>query len=250
MTAAGALPSRRIYGGLFRRVVQWLRVPDAPELPSRFGDVVLATRPAPGFLRYLKFWYWFIVAGETLFELALVLILGFTAWQGHVSTWLSASLIPPIIVIATVPDIIGFVGVHLRYDTTWYVIGERAVRIRRGVWTITEVTITYENVQNVTVTSGPVQRLFGVSTIIIDTAGAGGGGQDAHGGGARTANQGRIEGVENAEEIRDLIMTRVRASRSAGLGDGRAAPAASTPGFTPDHVEALREIRDLLRAGA
>ena len=48
---------------------------------------------------------------------------------------------------------------------------ERALRARHGLWTIREVTITYENVQNVEVAQGPLMRLFGIWKLDIMTAG-------------------------------------------------------------------------------
>lgn len=249
MTEQQLFPPRRIYRGPWRGIVKWLRMPEPPGPPARFGKIIMSARPAPGFLRYLKLWFWIVAAGKLAFEIALVLALGLTASQ-FISPWLGAGLVLPVLALLSVPDVLLYVGVHLRYDATWYVLGERALRIRRGVWTVTEITITYENVQNVTVRSGPVQRLFGVSTIEIETAGSGGSSEGgAHGQRAGVANQARIEGVANAEQVRDLIMSRVRASRSAGLGDDQRDPAprsAPSARLTSAHVDALREIRDLV----
>ena len=69
----------------------------------------------------------------------------------------------PALVVAVVPDIIAYVAIHLRYDTTWYVLTDRSLRIRRKIATIQETTITFENVQNVTIREGPIQRLFGIA---------------------------------------------------------------------------------------
>ena len=50
---------------------------------------------------------------------------------------------------------------------------------------VLETTITFENIQNVTVQQGPLQRLFGIADVRVDTAGGGGGGPHSqHGGGA------------------------------------------------------------------
>ena len=65
-------------------------------------------------------------------------------------------------------------AMHLRYDTTWYVLTNRSLRIRRGIWMIHETTITYENVQNVSVNQGPLQRIFGIADVLVQTAGGGG----------------------------------------------------------------------------
>ncbi|HVZ93256.1 MAG TPA: hypothetical protein VG797_01985, partial [Phycisphaerales bacterium] len=79
---------------------------------------------------------------------------------------------------------------------------------------------------------------------------AGSGGPHGHGGGG--GHTGRIEGVDNAAELRDLIMDRVRRSRSAGLGDeahhdGHDA-AGGRGAMGAEHLAVLRAIRDDLRA--
>jgi hypothetical protein len=57
-------------------------------------------------------------------------------------------------------------------------------------------------------------------------------------------HQGMIEGIENVNEIRTLVLDRVRHSRSAGLGDE-----AFSTGWSAAHVAVLREIRDGLLGG-
>src|SRR5262252_829179 len=58
-------------------------------------------------------------------------------------------LAPLALAVMVLPDIVAYVAIHLRYDTTWYVLTHRSLRIRRGIWVIHETTITFENVQNV-----------------------------------------------------------------------------------------------------
>ena len=60
----------------------------------------------------------------------------------------------PFLALMVLPDIFAYVGIHLRYDTTWYVLTDRSLRIRRGIMTIHETTISFENVQNVEVRRG------------------------------------------------------------------------------------------------
>lgn len=135
---------------------------------------------------------------------------------------------------------------------------DRSMRIRRGVLILHEMTITFENVQNVTVEQGPLQRWFGIGSVVVQTAG-GSAGKDGQSG---TTHQGVIEGIGNAAEVRDLIMARVRASASAGLGDEHedepwrtessigAAHRTTTPAcpaWTAEHLAAMCAIRDELR---
>ena len=224
--------------GLPRRVgvlVGWLRVPDeAPNVPPGSGDVVRSLRPAPGFLSYLKVGFWVLAV---IFDVVIigiwVLILGANPIAGAITA-------PVFWGLAIIPDIFAYVALHVRFDTTWYVVTERAVRIRRGVWIITENTITFENVQNVSVRQGPLQRHFGIANVLVQTAGGGG---SAAEGGTSAGHQGLLEGVDDAQTLRTLIMQRAEVSKGAGLGDDRED---SRGTLGPAHVAALREIRDAL----
>jgi len=232
----------RVYRGLWGVLARWFRVPQAPPtLPAAPGEAPRSVRPSEGWLRMRKFQFWLALTIIDGLLLAVWLVL---FWQARtVALWLAA----PWLVLIVAPDVVAYVAIHLRYDTTWYVLGERSVRIRRGVWRIEEKTFTYENVQNVEIHQGPVQRYFGVSNLVIQTAGGGGGGTP-HTAGA-SAHTGLIEGVHDAQEIRESIMRRVRVARGAGLGDAPADERDGEPrGFSSQHLEALREIRDLAAA--
>jgi len=230
-----------LYTGLWRVLVDWFRVPQQPPtLPVRTADHLESFKPAFAFLRYLKLWFWIVCLlidiGLTVGYLAAAIALFVAGFW-----WIALLLLPIALAIIIVPDIFAFIAVHLRYDTTWYVMTDRSLRIRRGIWTIHETTITFENVQNIKVQQGPVQRAFGISNLIIETAGAGGGG-DSSKQGPNVANRGIIEGIADADRLRDLILPRLRQSRTAGLGDeDEEAPRGAA--WTPDHLAVLREIR-------
>jgi membrane protein YdbS with pleckstrin-like domain len=226
-----------VYRGTWGVFTKWFRVPpEPPSLPSRPGEEIRSFRPSSGFLRYLKFKFWFL-----LIVIDSAIVVGWLALVA-VYTRIGLLLAPVAIVVAIVPDVIAYIAIHLRYDTTWYIFTERSMRIRRGIWVIHETTITFENIQNVSVKSGPLERLFGIANVIVDTAG--GGIRTTSHGGERTSNyhQGLIEGIQNAAQVRILILNKVRHSGSAGLGD-EAPVGASWP---REHVAVLREIRDVL----
>jgi membrane protein YdbS with pleckstrin-like domain len=230
-----------IYVGIWARLVAWFRVPHGPpSLPAQQPDTLRQVHPAPGFLRYLKFRFWLLL---TIFDGMIVI-----AWIAITvaSPLAGALLLIPALVIAVAPDVVVYIALHLRYDTTWYVMSSRSLRIRRGVWVLREMTITFENVQNIKVTQGPLMRYFGIKNVVVETAGSAGSGRD---GGEPAENQAVLEGLDDANEIRDLILARVRASRSAGLGDERPEVARGVsrredPNWTAAQVRLLREIRD------
>jgi membrane protein YdbS with pleckstrin-like domain len=237
--------SRWIYQGVWAVLVRWFRVPDKPpSLPVAAGDACDSFQPSEGFLRYLKLKFW---VGLTAFD-GLVLVV----WTiiAAVSPLAGALTALPALAIAILPDIVAYLAIHLRYDTTWYVMTNRSLRIRRGIWIIHETTITFENVQNVEVHQGPLQRWFGIADVLVTTAGGGHEkAAEGHAAATMTAHHGLIEGISHAAEVRDLILTRLRRSRTAGLGDEFHHHAAAI-GWTDEHLAFLREIRDLARAAA
>ena len=127
------------------------------------------------------------------------------------------------------------------------------MRLRRGIFVIKETTITFENIQNVSIKQGPLQRWFKISTILVETAG--GGGKKAKS--SETASHsGFMEGVEDADGIRDLIMARMAQSRRTGLGDDEPLRMLLTPESAAEVRQTFRlilvigrlmEIRDLFR---
>ena len=248
MTAPAPVSGRavgRLYGGLWTVLVEWFRVPgEPPTLPEPGGEAGRSGGAAPGafqpdhgFLRYLRFWFWLAAAVSAVVIGVLWIVLLVAKW------WLAIMLLPVALALAAAPLTVAWVALHLRYDTTWYVMTDRSLRIRRGVWLIHEMTITFENVQNVLVRQGPVQRLLGISDIVVETAG---GGSERAGKSRGVGNRGVIEGVADAAGLRDVILARLRSSHSAGLGDEDGAPAAGDGGWTSEHVDVLREIRDLV----
>ena len=236
-----------IYRGVWASVVALFRVPpEPPTLPSA-GVTVRSIRPSAGYLRYLKFLFWvaFLPGDIVPILIWLVISMAFPI--------VGVILIAPLVIVLIAPDVIAYVGLHLRYDTTWYVFTDRSLRIRRGIWIIHETTITFENVQNVEVAQGPVQRYFGIADVIVQTAGGGASKPGSHGGEtASHAHVGILQGLDDADAVRDLILERVRRSRTAGLGDEHpATPGHSDrpfqPGYSTAHLAVLREIRDQAR---
>jgi membrane protein YdbS with pleckstrin-like domain len=229
-----------LYSGLWRTLVQWFAVPDQPpDLPVAPGETLEKFRPANGFLRYLKFWFWLVLL---VIDGALLL-----AWLGSffIHIWVGILLMPVFLAVAILPDVLAYIAIHLRYDTTWYVLSSRSLRIRRGIWVIWETTITFENVQDVKIRQGPVQRMFGIADVLVETAGGGGQAHEASAGGS---HRGLIEGIADAPRVRDLILAKVRRSQSAGLGDesDEHTRPHRGPSWSKAHLQVLREIHHQL----
>jgi hypothetical protein len=144
---------------------------------------------------------------------------------------------------------------RLNYEMRWYIVTDRSLRLREGIFRVREMTLTYANVQNIAIQQGPLQRLLGIADVVVRTAG-GGSATDAHGHEARgpgaNMHTGTLRAVDNAEQVRDLILDRLRRLRDAGLGDPddrRQQVRKPDPGGSAELLRAAaRELLDAARA--
>lgn len=202
-------------------LLRTLRVPPTPEPPP--GSPPRIFRAAPNFykLRLLRWGLTQLVAiAGLLWALYFIRWVGTTAaprsvlWLmkiGEVFGWLAFAF----------EFICGWMIVRLDFELRWYMLSDRAIRIREGITTIREKTIALANVQNLAIKQGPLQRLLGIADVEVKTAGGGGEAGDVHGkkAMAEPMHVAYFRGVANAEEIRDLVREGVRRQKDAGLGD-------------------------------
>lgn len=143
---------------------------------------------------------------------------------------------------------LGYAVMRLDYELRWYMISDRAIRIREGIVTVREKTIALANIQNTAVNQGPLQRLLGIADVEVRTAGGGSGkGGGNSGKGDQLGEPMHIayfRGVDNAQEIRDIIVERARRHRDAGLGDPEEVAGASDA--AEDLLREVRAIRETL----
>jgi membrane protein YdbS with pleckstrin-like domain len=235
--------SGRIHGGIWGILEALFLVPrDAPETPPGRARWTRSFRPDPAFLTYLT------VVSALRGGAFVVLAFGFGALivlstEGHWAALAGGSLLVALVTVLVVFDLL---TVRLRYDATWYVMTDRALRNRRGIWTIRENTVSFDNIQNLKVQEGPIQRRLGIQNLLLETAAAGSAPADD---GAQ-AQQLVVEGIADARELRDRIAERMRSSGS-GLGGRPRRVAedegAARPAWTPAHLTLLRGILDEVR---
>ncbi len=253
---------RWMYAGLSGMLVEWFRLPaHPPTLPAHAGEEVESFRPSLAWLDYLKLKFWL-----GLIPLGIFLAVGLVVVLISIVAEPRAGAIVgiPILAIATLMAMLlsaaNYLVLHLRYDTTWYVMTSRSLRIRRGVWVLHETTITFENVQNIRIDQGPLERYVGVANLMVETAGGGGAAaslDNAHAAQALDFHRGLIEGIHNASELREKILARQRRSPGDALGDegedrhvGELTARAPAEGVGSEHMALLREIRDLAQQAA
>jgi hypothetical protein len=136
---------------------------------------------------------------------------------------------------------------RLDYEQRWYIVTDRSLRLRSGVWTVREVTMSFANLQQITVTQDPLQRLLGLSDVRVQSAGGGASSPQDSSAGHEPSHLGFFRAVDNAEEIRNLILDRLRQFRESGLGDpDEPTPNAPAPSVAHPPDTLLDATRDLL----
>jgi membrane protein YdbS with pleckstrin-like domain len=204
------------------------------------GEQVEYLHPVEAYLRYRKLEFWVM-----LLVVDILLTAGWIALLIALP-WIGVLITPFALALIILPDIVAYIGIHLSYDTTWYVLSDRSMRLCRGVWNLHETTITFENIQNISIQQGPLQRWFGFSNLVVQTAGGGG---SPHAGGSMM-HTGVLVGLGNAEEIRERILSRCGKYSDTGLGEDdevetSAKIECSPSGWSVKQIDLLREIRVL-----
>jgi len=113
------------------------------------------------------------------------------------------------------------------YKTLEYYIDSEAVKMNSGVFWKRLVTVPYGKITNVDVAQGPLQRMYRIGTIHVQTAGAGG----AQGAQAEL----RLNGVRDLKGLKDIIMEGVRGHKSI------------QPEKTEDYINDPEILRNILK---
>ena len=251
-------------GWLERVVLRVMRVPPPPDPPAGDPQSVRIFRASKRFFR-LKLLRWSLgqlgaVAGLLVVFGVLPVTVSFAPLDERVMDELEVKLpVSPQLIVAgfAILETIGF-GVFLvqlpitfaivRLDWTQrvYIVTDRSLRVREGVRQVREMTMTFANVQELSVRQNPLQRLLGIADLRVRSAG-GGAGSEAAGDGEEHSGAMHLayfRGVDNADEIRDLIRARLREFEDAGLGDPDdvSMPSVRDPETAGDLVAAAREL--------
>jgi membrane protein YdbS with pleckstrin-like domain len=151
-----------------------------------------------------------------------------------------------VLVITVFTALLRYFVIRLEYDVRYYLLTDRSLRIRQGCLVIDESTYTFANIQNLTVRQGPLQRLFDIADLELETAGGSrGGSQDSSG---HAQHKARLEGIERASELRDRISLLVGQHRDTGLGDTDEARGNDLREPLADYGSELTAIKDELSA--
>jgi membrane protein YdbS with pleckstrin-like domain len=197
-------------------------------------------RACPAYLRY-KLFYWKLYAAVWALAVLAASAVILAADVRFIF------LVFPLVLFAAYKAAVLYTVARLDYEMRWYVVTDRSLLIRQGVWIVREITLTFANAQNVHVKQGPVERLFGFSNVEVDTAG-GGGKQKEQG---VQSHRAVLRGLDNPQEVRSLILGLLRHQRTAGLGDPDDQPhharTPAPPSFNPALLGQILSEAKMLR---
>lgn len=224
------------------------KVPPQPDPPPGDASRLRVFRAGRNYFRY-KVVIWAFGQCSTLvgFLVAIVVMQNVPLGSTLQRVFLAIEVIAVISFLMQL--VLSYFLVRLDFEMRWYIVTDRSLRIREGILNLREKTITFANIQNITVRQGPIQRLLGLSDLEVSTAGGGGSRSDPHQkhGQKEDLHTGYFRGVENAEEIRQTIGEGVRLSKGAGLGDREDDLAVHTASEN-DAVHGARAVLEELRS--
>ncbi|HKH48625.1 MAG TPA: PH domain-containing protein [Thermoanaerobaculia bacterium] len=133
-----------------------------------------------------------------------------------------------VALFSTVAFPVVFLPLYFRYHTLRFRFDDEGISLSWGILFRREIQLTYRRIQDIHVTRNLLQRWMGLATVEIQTA---------SGNAAATM---KIEGVLEADALRDFLYSRMRGARHEEVTE-------------PPHTLAdealtlLREIRDEIR---
>lgn len=119
------------------------------------------------------------------------------------------------------------------------------IYVKKGILTITRKHVPFRTITNISSNAGVFDRLFGLGSVSIETAGYSGTNQ--------SGPEEKLEGIRFYEEVRDFILNELRKFRTPYATttepDKYEEPVPRGPGLDDEMLITLREIRDLLKKG-
>jgi membrane protein YdbS with pleckstrin-like domain len=118
------------------------------------------------------------------------------------------------------------------------------VYVKRGVVTITRKHVPFRTITNISSKAGPFDRLFGIGSVHVETAG--------YSGSQQQGPEVKLDGIVFYEEVRDFILNELRKFKSpyvvgTEVGHPIEEPVPRMEGLDDEILITLREIRDLIK---
>ncbi|MCP1662157.1 MAG: PH domain-containing protein [Methanocalculus sp. MSAO_Arc1] len=182
--------------------------------PYRIGETF---NPDPA----LKKYYFLIYA------IILILAAGFSIGILAVVPGIAA-LVITIPIIAALLFILYWLPLY--YKSIVYELTPTEITWRRGVWFRQNAIVPYSRITNIDIYQGPVMRLFGISSLHIQTAGYS----------AQPMAELSLSGITGAEELRELVMGYVRSGPAIATESGGEIPPARSKDPLLDEIRQIR----------
>lgn len=143
---------------------------------------------------------------KTLLFIYLVLgiLIGVLPWYLPIVAYASIDISLILLIIFILPIVLfTTLWITKYYDSITYKLTEEEIIGKRGVWFKRIGIVPYNRITNIDIIQGPISRFLGIASIKIQTAGYSG---------EKSAEM-RLDGVEKADELKDLILKFVRSKR-------------------------------------
>jgi len=165
-----------------------------------------------------------------------------SSWFGPISFWtISLNLIWLVPCLIYIPYYFRSIEYSVKGES-----GETMpeIYVKKGVVTITRKHVPFRTITNISSRAGPFDRMFGIGSVHIQTAG--------YSGGKQTTPEEKLEGIVFYEEVRDFILNELRKFRAPYVIGTEVVTPVEEPvtrieGFDDEILITLREIRDILR---
>lgn len=229
-------------------VLSVLRVPAEPQPPPGSASSLRVFRASPRFFEYSLLSWVLKQAGGFVGLVVSFVTLGIIDFAAVEPLATADSVEGILLGVATVVYVVqlpvSLLMLRFGYEMRWYMVSDRSLRIREGLYKVREQTMTVANIQNMSVRQGPLQKLFGIADLEVQTAGGGSLTKDEA---ARSASmhRGLLRGLDDAREVRDLLRSALGRRRDTGLGDPDD-DAEETSDAAPDAVSDLRAAAEAL----
>jgi membrane protein YdbS with pleckstrin-like domain len=199
---------------LHKNILHLMKVPAEPQPPDGSAGSARVFRSGRNYYRWrLALWFSANVGALTLLAAVLFGLAQPIKAGPPRSQYIAEVLMVLLVTVFLVSAFFTFLQQRMNYELRWYVVTDRCLRIRSGILNVHEITTTFANIQEVRLSSGPLQKLLGLADVEVHSAGGG------SGRGSSGSHVARFEGVDNAPEIRDFILVRLRQYRDSGLGE-------------------------------
>jgi len=238
-------------------LLRLLKVDPEPQLPE---GTVRVFRADPRYLLYRRVLLGFKHVSAIVFAVAALFFVTMMV-KDQLRDLPATALVTRIIHVVEVVAWLGFLVVvvpvsffvvRLDYELRWYALTDRSLRVREGIMSLREKTMTFANIQQVSIHQNPLQRMLGIADVRVESAGGGHSSplkETEMSEPAEHLHEARFRGVSAPEAIRDAIMDCVRRHRDTGLGEPtELATSPESDAAVPSTLEAAQELLTEVRA--